>query len=115
MASNTTVPLLTRLIAAAVNVSQKSGRILREVKKSGELNVQEKGYNDFVTKADFLSQLNIIKSLEKQFPKLKFCGEEGDLKEEYNDLELSLNETVLKEARILPDVYNSIREEDVNC
>ncbi|RNA19935.1 3 (2)-5 -bisphosphate nucleotidase 1 [Brachionus plicatilis] len=113
MASSSTVPLLTRLIAAAVNVSQKSARILRDVKKSGEMNVQEKGINDFVTKADFLSQLNIIKSLEKQFPKLKFCGEEGDLKEDYPDLELSLNETVLKEGKILPEVYQSIREEDL--
>ena len=70
-------PLLSRLIAAAVNISQKSAKILTDVKKSGELNIQEKEANDYVTKADFLSQLNIIKSLEHLFPKLSFCGEEG--------------------------------------
>ena len=70
-------PLLSRLVAAAVNASNKSARILRTIKKSGDLNVQEKGINDYVTRADFLSQLNIIKSLENLFPKLKFCGEEG--------------------------------------
>ena len=60
-----------------MSVSNKSANILREIKKSGELNVQEKGVNDYVTKADFLSQLNIVKSLESMFPKMKFCGEEG--------------------------------------
>lgn len=70
-------PLLSRLVASAVSVSNKSASILREIKKSGELNVQEKGVNDYVTKADFLSQLNIIKSLESMYPKLKICGEEG--------------------------------------
>lgn len=77
MSTANSYPLLSRLVAAAVNVSQKSARILRDIKKSGELNVQEKGVNDYVTKADFQSQLNIIKSLENLFPKLKFCGEEG--------------------------------------
>ena len=70
-------PLLTRVVAAAVNVSNKSAKILRDVKRSGELNILEKAANDYVTKADFLSQLNIVRSLEKLFPKLKFCGEEG--------------------------------------
>lgn len=77
MSSAQSYPLLSRLVAAAVNVSQRSATILRDIKKSGELNIQEKEANDYVTKADFQSQLNIIKSLEKQFPKLKFCGEEG--------------------------------------
>ena len=74
---NSTYPLLSRLIAASVNISQKSAKILWDVKKSGNLNIQEKQANDYVTKADFQSQLNIIKSLEHLFPKLKFCGEEG--------------------------------------
>jgi 3'-phosphoadenosine 5'-phosphosulfate (PAPS) 3'-phosphatase len=74
---NTTYPLLSRIIAAAVNISQRSANILRDVKKSGELNIKEKQADDYVTKADFLSQLNIVRSLEKLFPKLKICGEEG--------------------------------------
>jgi 3'-phosphoadenosine 5'-phosphosulfate (PAPS) 3'-phosphatase len=111
--SSSQVPLLARLVAAAVNVSQKSARILREVKKSGELNIKEKEANDYVTRADFLSQLNIIKSLEKMFPKLRFHGEEGDLKEEYTDLETTINEDVLKLANKLPDIYDSLKEEEV--
>ncbi len=70
-------PLLSRVIAAAVNISQKSGTILRDIKSSGELNIKEKEKDDYVTRADFLSQLNIIKSLQHSFPKLQFCGEEG--------------------------------------
>lgn len=108
-----TYPLLTRLIAAAVNVSQKSANILREVKKSGELNIKEKEANDFVTKADFLSQLNIIKSLEKNFPKVSFHGEEGDLKDEYDDIDTTFNEDVLKQASNLPSIYETLKEEDV--
>ena len=77
MSAMSSYPLLTRLVAAAVSASNKSGQILRDIKKSGKLNVQEKAANDFVTKADFMSQLNIIRSLESMFPKLRFCGEEG--------------------------------------
>lgn len=106
-------PLLARVVAAAVNVSQKSARILREVKKSGELNIKEKEANDYVTKADFLSQLNIIKSMEKMFPKLNFHGEEGDLKDDYTDLETTINEDVLKQIKKLPEIYNSLKEEEV--
>lgn len=70
-------PLLSRVVAAAVNVSQKSATILRDIKRSGQLNVQEKEANDYVTRADFLSQLNIVKSLEHLFPKMNLLGEEG--------------------------------------
>ena len=83
MTSVSVYPLLSRLVAASVNISQKSARILREIKASGQLNIKEKEANDYVTKADFQSQLNIIKSLEHLFPKLKLCGEEG-VKTHYN-------------------------------
>ena len=69
--------LLSRILAAAVDVSRKSAEILRDVKSSGQLSVKEKKANDFVTRADFMSQLNIVKSLQHLFPKLKICGEEG--------------------------------------
>jgi 3'-phosphoadenosine 5'-phosphosulfate (PAPS) 3'-phosphatase len=77
MSVSTIYPLVSRVVAAAVSISQKSANILRDIKSSGELNIQEKEKNDYVTKADFQSQLNIIKSLESLFPKLKLCGEEG--------------------------------------
>jgi 3'-phosphoadenosine 5'-phosphosulfate (PAPS) 3'-phosphatase len=104
-------PLLTQIVASAVNISQKSAKILYEVKQSGELNITEKKDEyDVVTRADFLSQLNIIKSIEHLFPKVKIWGEEGDLNDTYDE---SLNENVLNEAEFLPDVYNELREEDV--
>jgi 3'-phosphoadenosine 5'-phosphosulfate (PAPS) 3'-phosphatase len=107
-------PLLTQIVASAVNISQKSAKILYEVKQSGELNITEKKDEyDVVTRADFLSQLNIIKSIEHLFPKVKIWGEEGDLNDTYDDIETSLNENVLNEAEFLPDVYNELREEDV--
>lgn len=108
-----TVPLLARLVASAVSVSNKSATILRDIKKSGELNIQEKGVNDYVTRADFLSQLNIVKSLESMFPKMKFCGEEGDLKDEYDDLVTTLDEDALDLAKNLPACYDSLKEEEL--
>jgi|688.fasta_scaffold1570511_1 fructose-1,6-bisphosphatase/inositol monophosphatase family enzyme len=69
--------LITRVVAAAVQVSRKAARIIREIKVSGSLETKEKGFNDYVTKADFQSQMCIIRSLEKMFPKVVFCGEEG--------------------------------------
>lgn len=69
--------LLARVVAAAVQVSRRAARIIRDVKISGSLGTKEKAKNDYVTIADFNSQMCIIKSLEKMFPKLNFCGEEG--------------------------------------
>lgn len=106
-------PFLSRLIASAVSVSNKSANILRDIKKSGELNIQEKAANDYVTRADFLSQLNIIKSLESLFPKMKFCGEEGNLTEEYNDLVTTFDQQALDLSKNLPEAYSSMKEEDV--
>lgn len=120
-------PLLSRLVAASVNVSQTSARILQQIKVSGDLRIQLKGHNDYVTKADILSQLNIIRSLEKMFPKVNFYGEEGNLTDHihtntinnskyyFNDgqTNTTVNQTVLSQIRSLPDCYQSIKEEDV--
>lgn len=106
-------PLLSRVVASAVSISNKSATILRDIKKSGELNVQEKGVNDYVTKADFLSQLNIIKSLEKLFPKMNIYGEEGDLKDDYDDLVTTLDQTALDLSTNLPECYNVLKEEEL--
>jgi 3'-phosphoadenosine 5'-phosphosulfate (PAPS) 3'-phosphatase len=80
MSELTNYQLVSRVVAAAVNISQKSAHILHDIKSSGQLDIHEKEKNDFVTRADFQSQLNIIKSLESLFPKLKLCGEEGIIK-----------------------------------
>ena len=50
-----TYPLLSRMVAACVNISNKSAKILREVKKSGELNIKEKkDETDLVTRAGII-------------------------------------------------------------
>ena len=69
--------LLSRVIAATVSISQKSAKLLRDIKMSGQMNVMEKEANDYVTRADILSQLNIFKSLQHSFPALRILGEEG--------------------------------------
>jgi 3'-phosphoadenosine 5'-phosphosulfate (PAPS) 3'-phosphatase len=110
--------LLTRLVAASVQASQKAAKIIRDIKQSGCLDTMEKAKNDYVTKADFQSQLCIIKSLESLFPRIRFCGEEGELKGSFNDLDVMFNDDVLK---ILNDQnvgdkcpsYLNIQEEEV--
>jgi 3'-phosphoadenosine 5'-phosphosulfate (PAPS) 3'-phosphatase len=107
-------------VSASVQASQKAAKIIREIKVSGHLDTMEKAKNDYVTKADFQSQLCIIKSLEKLFPKIRFCGEEGDLKGSFSDSEAMFNDDVLK---VLSDHefsdkcpnFTNINEEDVNC
>jgi 3'(2'), 5'-bisphosphate nucleotidase len=47
------------------------------------------------------------------FPKLKFCGEEGELKDAFDDISLTLNEDVLAKTAKLPVEYDSVTEEDL--
>ena len=68
--------LLSRVVAAAVQVSRKAATIVREIKSSGSLCIRQKGKDDYVTIADYKSQVCIIKSLQNMFPKIKFVGEE---------------------------------------
>lgn len=75
---STGVELLFEIIAASVNASKQAAKIIRDVKKSGTMNIKEKGEkNDFVTVADVESQKLIVKYLKKLFPNINARGEEG--------------------------------------
>ena len=46
-------PLITRLVAASVNIALKSGDIIRDILRAGDLGIVEKtGANDLQTQAD---------------------------------------------------------------
>ncbi|XP_076464685.1 3'(2'),5'-bisphosphate nucleotidase 1-like [Babylonia areolata] len=76
MASASTPPLLMRILAASVTVSNRAATIIRDIMKKGELGIVEKGKNDFQTEADRTAQRCIVASLHKQFPKVTIKGEE---------------------------------------
>jgi 3'-phosphoadenosine 5'-phosphosulfate (PAPS) 3'-phosphatase len=72
------VELVRDLIAASVTASREAAQIIRDVKISGELNVQEKSEKtDYVTKADIEAQKCIVEHLKHFFPDIKYRGEEG--------------------------------------
>ncbi|XP_014205797.1 3'(2'),5'-bisphosphate nucleotidase 1 [Copidosoma floridanum] len=68
--------LLTRLVASTVPIATKAGQIVRDVMSRGELNIVDKGKNDFQTEADRSAQRCIISSLNKQFPEITIISEE---------------------------------------
>ncbi|KAK0047028.1 3(2) 5-bisphosphate nucleotidase 1 [Biomphalaria pfeifferi] len=70
-------PLVMRLLAASVSVSYKAGNIIRDILKTGELGIIEKGRNDLQTEADRAAQRCIVATLHKHFPKVAIFGEES--------------------------------------
>ncbi|GFO35643.1 3'(2'),5'-bisphosphate nucleotidase 1 [Plakobranchus ocellatus] len=69
-------PLIMRVLAASVSVSYRAGSIIRDIMKTGDLGIVEKGKNDLQTEADRAAQRCIVASLHKQFPKVAIFGEE---------------------------------------
>ena len=54
-------PLITRLVAASVNIALKSGDIIRDILRAGDLGIVEKtGANDLQTQADRCGQLKYL-------------------------------------------------------
>jgi len=66
---------LTRFSAASRQAARLGGRVL--LKWLGKTNVQEKGFRDLVTQADFESQTVIRDFLAREFPQHQFVGEES--------------------------------------
>ena len=72
------VELVRDLIAASVTASREAAEIIRKVKISGELHIQEKTEKtDYVTIADIEAQKCIVEHLKHFFPHIKYRGEEG--------------------------------------
>ncbi|XP_065221887.1 3'(2'),5'-bisphosphate nucleotidase 1 isoform X2 [Planococcus citri] len=75
---NESVPLILRLIAASLPVADHAGKIIRDVMKTGELNIVDKGIADYQTQADRSAHQYIVSTLARRFPKINIIGEEDD-------------------------------------
>ncbi|OAF68630.1 Myo-inositol monophosphatase A3 [Intoshia linei] len=112
------LPLLTRLVANCYNISLKAGEIIKQVRKNGNLEIVEKGYNDFQTIADVKSQCMIIKSLQKNYPGVCIVGEEDTENIDsafFKEMELveSLSDEVVSKCKTLPEEYKNIKENEI--
>ncbi|ODN02330.1 3'(2'),5'-bisphosphate nucleotidase 1 [Orchesella cincta] len=76
--SESTAPLLLRLVSEACTTANTAGSIVRKVLLSGELGVVDKGVNDLQTKADRCAQQYIVQRMKQSFPKATIIGEEGE-------------------------------------
>lgn len=99
--SNTSA--LLRVVASSVAIARKSGTVIRNILKGGDLGVVNKseadpGSFDPQTEADRATQRLIVASLHKQFPGLTVIGEEDDCDSEDEALLVTaFDEEVLKQ------------------
>lgn len=107
-------PAMLRLISSAVSVASRAGAEVRRITRTGQLDVVDKGVQDYQTEADRVAQRMIVASLTKRFPKCTIVGEE-DLDEDKtaddNLVVNSFDEDVLKLK--LPDEYKEVKEDDI--
>ncbi|CAI9730749.1 2 3' [Octopus vulgaris] len=96
MAVSTKAPLLIRLMSASVTASLRAGTTIRDILKTGDLRIKDKGIDDLQTEADRSAQRCIIGSLQHHFPKVTFVGEE--------DLSPDSNTEVFQEVDFCKDV-----------
>ncbi|KAK3094082.1 hypothetical protein FSP39_023996 [Pinctada imbricata] len=107
-------PLIMRLVSASVAVSNRASGIIRDIMKSGNLGIVEKGKNDLQTEADRSAQRCIVASLHKRFPEVAIFGEEAlDPSEKIpaEFLEHESDEYVLKQE--CPEYLRNVADEDV--
>jgi len=65
------------LLCICIDAAKKAGNIIRNVWKSGDLQIKDKGFDDLFTAADVKSQQLIMGLLQKHFgPELRLVGEE---------------------------------------
>ena len=115
---------LGALVAACRDLASRAGKLISTIYENGDLNVVEKMYGenkkltslrdilnvkDPMTMADEMAQKLICGSLRKQFPKLKVCGEEGDLDCQESDI-VTPN---LKHDMNIPRKYKNIDIKDL--
>ncbi|KAK3778635.1 hypothetical protein RRG08_016612 [Elysia crispata] len=107
-------PLIMRVLAASVSVSYRAGTIIRDIMKTGDLGIVEKGKNDLQTEADRAAQRCIVASLHKQFPKVAIFGEESlDPSDKIPDnyVVTELAEDVLNHT--CPEIYKNITDDEI--
>lgn len=72
-------PLLSRMLANSVAMTEKAAQIARDIMKSGELGIEQKtDINDLQTKADRSIQDCLASSFRANFPGINLVGEEGE-------------------------------------
>ncbi|CAG2106700.1 unnamed protein product [Medioppia subpectinata] len=106
--------LVLKIISSSINISKQAGVIVRDVMKTGELAVVDKGINDLQTEADRRAQNCIITSLSKQFPKIAIIGEETlDPNDKIDDKWIvnTFDESVF--AHKCPDDWLNVADEDI--
>jgi 3'(2'), 5'-bisphosphate nucleotidase len=67
---------IRELLSHCIGLAEKAGDIVREVAKSGDLQVKEKGADDAVTQADVRAQELIEGDLRARYEGLRIIGEE---------------------------------------
>ncbi|CAG2176865.1 unnamed protein product [Oppiella nova] len=106
--------LVLKIIASSINISKQAGVIVRDVMKTGDLAVVDKGINDLQTEADRRAQNCIITSLSKQFPKISIIGEETlDPNDKIEDhwMVTTYDESVFKHK--CPEEWLNVTDEDI--
>jgi len=106
MQSSNTVDL-GRLVSACIDLAQRAGAVIREVQKSGKLEVKQKGPDDPCTRADLAAQELIVGGLLHTWPKLSIIGEEDTpMKQSELQPRLDLVPSV-------PEHFKSVAVEDI--
>jgi len=78
---------LENICNKVVEIARETGSFIKEMRASGDLSVEVKGKNDFVTRIDKLSEERIVKALSDLVPGAGFIVEENSVSgrgEEYN-------------------------------
>lgn len=98
MSSASDMPLLTRLIASGLSVSEKSAKCVQRIFQNGNLKIEDKGgLKNYQTIADRKIEQLLVGNIEKHFPGIAIVGEEGEvgkieLAEDWIDYQDSLSE-----------------------
>jgi len=69
---------LEKICNRVVEIARETGRFVKETRENGDLSVEVKGRNDFVTRVDKMSQDRIVSALEGLVPGAGFILEEED-------------------------------------
>jgi len=73
------MPLLKRLVAASLAVTDKSARLVQEIFQHGNLKIENKGgLKNYQTEADTKIEQLLVGNLEKHFPGIAIVGEESE-------------------------------------
>lgn len=105
--------LLLKLISTAVGCANSAGENIRRIFHSGKLQVVSKGFQDFQTEADRLSQAIIISNLAERFPDCLICGEEDGSVEYNKSYLLDLEDDKFIVGQEYPSQYANLTQKDI--